>query len=87
MAVGRPVITTDATGCRDMVENGINGFIVPKGNVATLAEKMQLLMDDFDLKEKMGLASRRLAEEHYDEDKINAKIVSIITHCINEKAV
>jgi glycosyltransferase involved in cell wall biosynthesis len=75
MAVGRPVITTDAPGCRDTVEEGVNGFLVPVGQVAPLAAAMERFIADPSLIETMGRASRALAERRFDVHKINEKIL------------
>lgn len=71
MAMGRPVITTDAPGCRQTVENGRNGFLVPVRDPAALAEAMSRFLEHPDLVESMGRESRRMAEELYDVHQIN----------------
>ncbi len=58
MAIGRPIITTDAIGCRECVDNGINGYIVPLKNAEVLAEKIKILISDPILRVQMGLQSR-----------------------------
>lgn len=75
MAVGRPVITTDAPGCRDTVEEGVNGFLVPVGQAGPLAAAMERFVADPSLVQRMGRASRRLAERRFDVHKINSKIL------------
>ncbi|MDY6826344.1 MAG: glycosyltransferase family 4 protein [Bacillota bacterium] len=74
MAVGRPVITTDAPGCRETVIDGENGFLVPVKNSKALAEAMEKFILEPALIEKMGEVSRRLAEEKYDVYKVNEVI-------------
>lgn len=76
MAVGRPVITTDAPGCRDTVEEGVNGFLVPVGQVEPLAAAMERFIADPSLVDRMGRASRALAERRFDVHKINAKMLA-----------
>lgn len=71
MAMGRPVITTDAPGCRETVINGVNGFLVPVRDVEALAKAMERFILEPDLIERMGKESRRLAEERFDVHKIN----------------
>ncbi len=78
MAMGRPVITTDAPGCRDTVDEGVNGFKVPVGDAEALATAMRRFIDDPTLIGKMGRESRRLAEERFDVDKINNLILNVI---------
>lgn len=61
-ACGRAIIATDVPGCREVVEEGRNGFLVPPHNAALLAERILLLARDRDLCRRMGLASRQLVE-------------------------
>jgi glycosyltransferase involved in cell wall biosynthesis len=72
MAMGRPVITTNNVGCRETVEEGVNGFLVPVRDPQALAAAMQRFIDQPDLIAAMGNESRRLAEERFDVDQINA---------------
>jgi glycosyltransferase involved in cell wall biosynthesis len=58
MAVGRPIVTTDAIGCRECVDDGINGYLVPVKNADILADKIKDLISDPELRLKMGLQSR-----------------------------
>jgi len=75
MAMGRPVITTDAPGCRETVIDGINGFLVPVRDVEALAQAMERFIQKPELIEKMGKESRRIAEERFDIHKINARFL------------
>lgn len=65
-AVGRPIVTTDVPGCRDVVSNGINGFLVPARDGKKLADAIALLIDDKELRKRMGRESRRKAEQEFD---------------------
>ena len=78
MAMGRAVITTNAPGCRETVDDGVNGVLVPVRNVATLAAAMLRFVEDPELITSMGLESRRLAEERFDVVKINARLMRIL---------
>ncbi|WP_409290042.1 glycosyltransferase family 4 protein [Pseudomonas sp. KCJK8927] len=71
MAMGRPIITTDAPGCRETVVNGLNGFLVEVKNVTMLANAMRHFIDCPESLKVMGKASRRLAEEKYDVHAVN----------------
>jgi len=75
MAMARPVITTDAPGCRETVIDGVNGFLVPVGNPEALAATMEKFVLEPDMIERMGQASRRIAEERFDVRKINRIIL------------
>ena len=78
MAMGRPIITTDVPGCRQMVEDGLNGFLVPAKSGKALATAMLKFIQEPELITKMGLASRRIAEEKYDVHKVNQAILDIL---------
>ncbi len=71
MAMGRPIITTDAPGCRETVQHGVNGYLVPVKAVDELAAAMLEFVRNPDLVQAMGRASRRLAQEKYDVHKVN----------------
>jgi glycosyltransferase involved in cell wall biosynthesis len=71
MAMGRPIITTDAPGCRETVDHGKNGFLVPVKSVDGLVSAMQRFIDDPMLACRMGSRSRQIAEEKYDVHKVN----------------
>lgn len=71
MAMGRPIITTDAPGCRETVVNGDNGFLIPVQSVDALEAAMQRFIDDPVLIVRMGQRSRAIVEEKYDVHKVN----------------
>ncbi len=75
MAIGRPLITTDLPGCREPVINGSNGFLVPPRDVAALCEAMERFLIDPSLAAVMGAASRLLAVERFDVDKVNRQLL------------
>ena len=66
-AMGKPLITTDAVGCREVVDEGINGFLVPVQNSQALAAAMEKLINDIDLCQRMGLAGRQKICAEFDE--------------------
>lgn len=78
MAMARAVITTDSVGCRDTVDQGINGFLVPPRDVPSLVDAMQRFIDNPTLIKDMGIQSRRLAEERFDVRKVNTRIIDIL---------
>lgn len=78
MAIGRPVITTDVPGCRETVIDGVNGFLVEKWNPEALAEKMRYFIENPDQIEKMGYESNKIAQERFDADKVNKRLLTIM---------
>lgn len=76
MAMGRPIITTDVPGCRETVEDGLNGFMVPPRDVSSLVSAMEKFVLDQQLIHKMGLESRRLVEEKFDVRETNRRLMA-----------
>lgn len=75
MAMGRPIVTTDAPGCRETVIEGENGFLVPIRDSKALAAAITKFIDTPELIATMGKASHRLVTERYDVSKVNADII------------
>lgn len=70
MATGRPVVVSDQVGCaRDLVTNGLNGFIFPAGDVDALAEALTRVLADRDRAARMGMASTQImAKWSFNDD-------------------
>ena len=75
MSMGRPVITTDAPGCRETVIDGENGFLIPIKDVNALVQAMERFILQPELVVKMGKRSREIAEVKYDVHKVNTVIM------------
>ena len=73
-ATGRPIVTCDSTGCRDVVDDGVNGFLIEPRNVDMLADRLKQLIVDRELRLKMGLASRSKTEKFSIENVVNTHI-------------
>jgi glycosyltransferase involved in cell wall biosynthesis len=71
MAIGRPIITTDAPGCRETVVDGENGFLVPVQSVEELEVAMLRFVRDPSLAKVMGMKSRAIVEGKYDIHDVN----------------
>lgn len=87
LAMGKPVITTDAPGCRETVIDGGNGFLIPTRHVTALAGAMRKFVQEPRLTPKMGVRSRRLAETHYDVEQVNGYLWSEVTKVARVRAV
>ncbi len=75
MACGRPIITTDTTGCRETVINGLNGMLVPIKDIEALANAMINLIEHPEKIAPMGDISRKIAEDKFDVHKVNKAIM------------
>jgi glycosyltransferase involved in cell wall biosynthesis len=66
-ACGRPIITTNRAGCREVVDDGVNGFVInPKDSQDLIAKIEKFLSLEYEVKKKMGLAGRKKVENKFD---------------------
>lgn len=78
-AIGRPIITTDIPGCRETVEEGKNGYLVPKGDTAKLIQSIKKFIAlSEEQKEAMAAYSHQLAEERFNVQDVIAVYDRII---------
>jgi len=66
-AMELPIITTDAPGCREIVADGVNGYLVPIRDWQIMANKMEYLLDNADVCEQFGKAGRQKVLDEFDE--------------------
>jgi len=66
-AMGLPIVTTDAPGCREIVEDGLNGFLVPMRDAGALSAKIEYLLDNPEVCRRFGAAGRKKVLEELDE--------------------
>jgi glycosyltransferase involved in cell wall biosynthesis len=78
MSMARPIITTQVPGCKETVVDGKNGFLVPSRDVISLANKMQWFLDNTEQIPVMGCASREMAEQMFDVQKVNQQLIDIL---------
>jgi glycosyltransferase involved in cell wall biosynthesis len=76
MAMARPIITTDAPGCRETTIDGQNGYVVPARDAAALGAAAMRFVDDPGLAQTMGRRSREIAEMRFDVRRINATLLA-----------
>ncbi|WP_457650544.1 glycosyltransferase family 4 protein [Profundibacter sp.] len=75
MSMGRPIITSDAPGCRETVIDGETGFLVPVCDVDALADRMRWMIEHPEQRAIMGKSSKNLAREKYDVIKVNKALL------------
>lgn len=79
MSVGRPIIATDIPGCREVVKDGWNGFLVPPRNSVLLAEAIIKLAESKETMTLFGEHSRILVEERFSSNVINEKFLALLS--------
>jgi len=83
-ATGRPIVTTNRPGCRDIVRDGENGLLVPQKDSEKLAEAILTLLNDPDLMEKYGKAGRKIVEEEFSEKIVVEKTLGVYEDLLRE---
>jgi glycosyltransferase involved in cell wall biosynthesis len=84
-AAGKPIVTTDVKGNREAVIDGITGFLIRLNDIVTLADKMAQLLNDENLRKKMGLNAKNYARKHFDEVEVVARITRVYTEMYTSK--
>lgn len=78
MAMARPVVTTDVPGCRQTVEDGVTGFLVPPFEPGALMRAMERFVLEPELVAQQGAAARKLAEERFDARRVTADMLAAL---------
>lgn len=79
-ACARPIITTNRSGCREVIEDGINGYVVKEKNSADLIEKIEKFLSlGYDQKKEMGLKGREKVEREFDRNIVVEKYLDELT--------
>ena len=84
-ACGRAVITTDHPGCRDAIEEGVTGLLVPVKDANALAKALKLLLSDPERCAEMGRAGRKRAEELFDVNLVVEKHMEIYQELLSSQ--
>lgn len=82
---GRPMVATDVVGTRDTVVDGSTGFLVPLGDVAGLADRLEQLLGDAELRRRMGRAAREYARDNFDERGVTQRIVRVYDDALRDR--
>jgi len=83
-AAGLPIVTTDVPGCREVVEDGVNGILVPVRDAAALTTAIRKLALDPSLASRMGAASRQKALAQFDERIVLANTLAVYRELVPE---
>lgn len=76
-ACGLSIVTTDVPGCRDVVTNGVNGWLVPVRNAEALANALETLITNPELRRRMGNAGREIAMNQFSMAKVNRETLAV----------
>lgn len=76
-ASGRAIVTTDAPGCREVVRHGVNGLLVPLRDPQALADAIQTLLENPQLRQEMGQRGREIVEKEFSSEIVIAQTLGV----------
>ncbi len=86
-ASGRAMVATDVPGCREVVQDGITGYLVPVKNSQILAEKLKLILENKELRQKMGQAGRRLVETEFSSSRVIQETTKVYSSILGQRGI
>ena len=82
-SMAKPIVTTNVPGCRDVVEDGVNGFLCEKKDAVDLADKMeQIIQLTNDERIQMGKRGREKIVKEFDEPLVDGKYIDAIQEAL-----
>lgn len=84
MSAGRPVVTTDYPGAVEFLRDGVEGFIVPRGNADVLADRVRRLLDDAALRRRMGEEGARTIASRFSMERMAQGFQDVYEQTIRE---
>jgi glycosyltransferase involved in cell wall biosynthesis len=85
-ACGRPIVTSNVPGCREVVLDGVNGLLVPARDAGALAEALLKLLREPEIRKEMGIRSRKIAEEEFSMELVIARTFEVYQSCLGERS-
>lgn len=85
--MGIPSVVTDIRGCREVIEHGRNGWLVPLGDVQALAQAILQLLQNPQEAQRMGEAGRQIARERFDERRVFNKVKAEYARLLQDKGL
>lgn len=86
MACSKPVVASDVGGCKELVTEGQTGYIVSESDPVELAKRIETLLSEPELREKMGLEGRRVVEECFTSEIMARKTEALFLELLNKKS-
>ncbi len=84
-ACGRPIVATDVPGCREIARAGVNALLVPPDDAVALADAIDVLAQDADMRARFGAAGRHLVESEFSAARVGDGIVKLYDQLIDRK--
>lgn len=85
-AAGKPMVATDVVGNRDSLIDGKTGFLVPLNDSAALADRINDLLSDGDLRRRIGQQAREYAKQNFNEQRVTERIIEVYDEELRKRA-
>lgn len=85
-ACGRALVATNVPGCREIVRDGENGFLVPPRDAPALAEALRKLIKDAYLRREMGRRGRKIVEAEFSTERVVSETIAVYERLLQNKA-
>jgi phosphatidyl-myo-inositol dimannoside synthase len=85
MAFGKPVLGAAAGGVTDLVEDGVNGLLVPPADLPALVEALRRLLRDSNLRAKLGEQGAKIVRDKYRFEAFRERLSRVLTECVSSK--
>jgi glycosyltransferase involved in cell wall biosynthesis len=82
-ACGRPLVATDVPGCREIARPGVNGLLVPPDDPVALANAIETLMKDPDMRLRFGRAGRQLVVDEFSSKRVAQEIIALYARLLD----
>ncbi len=79
-ASGRPIVTTDVPGCREVVQDGVNGLLVPAREIDPLVRAIRILINDAPRRAELGRQGRFLMEREFSVEEVVRRTMPLYRH-------
>ncbi|NPV85257.1 MAG: glycosyltransferase family 4 protein [Anaerolineae bacterium] len=86
-ACGRAVVASDVPGCREVVQDGESGLLVPAQDAQALAGAIRRLLDDTELRLRMGRRGREIAEQRFSTQQVVSQTISVYNNAVSLRVV
>ncbi len=83
MATARPMIVTASGGMPEIIQDGINGFVIPRRDYEALAEKIDILLDNARLRRRLGYTGRQLVEASYTKERVTRDTIDVYSSVLS----
>lgn len=82
---GRSIVATDVPGCREIVRNNENGLLVPPRDSRSLANALKVLIENPELRAKMGARGREIVEAEFSEEIVVKQMMEVYERLLSQK--